>query len=85
MLDMARRTVDVAIIIPDASPVLTLAAHRADRPAWQLHGAGTGLLREGLELVEKIHTGRATPLVPFEKVGLTKRVRSSWLRRSFGR
>jgi hypothetical protein len=25
MLDMARRTVDVAVIIPDASPVLTLA------------------------------------------------------------
>ena len=44
-----------------------------------------GLLPEGLELVEKINTGRATPLVPFEKVGLTKRVRSSWLRRSFGR
>jgi hypothetical protein len=37
------------------------------------------------QLVEKINTVRATPLVPFEKVGLTKRVRSSWLRRSFGR
>jgi hypothetical protein len=71
MLDMARRTIDVAVIIPDASPGLTL--HRE------------GLLPEGLELVEKINTGRATPLVPFEKVRLTKRVRSSWLRRSFGR
>jgi hypothetical protein len=37
------------------------------------------------QLVEKINTVRAAPLVPFEKVGLTKRARSSWLRRSFGR
>jgi hypothetical protein len=44
-----------------------------------------GLLPEGIELVEQINSTRATPLVPFEKVGLTKRVRSSWLRRSFGR
>ena len=40
---------------------------------------------EGLDLVEKINADRTTPLVPFKKVGLIKRVRLSWLRRSFGR
>jgi hypothetical protein len=40
---------------------------------------------EALELIEKINATRKTPLVPFEKVGLTKKVRSTWLRRSFGR
>ena len=44
-----------------------------------------GLLPEALELIEKINTTRKTPLVPFEKVGVTKKVRSTWLRRSFGR
>ena len=39
----------------------------------------------GLGLMEKINDDRTTPLLPFEKVGPTKRVRSSWLRRSFGR
>ena len=52
---------------------------------WLLTLHREGLLPEALDLVEKINSGRATPLVPFEKVGLTKRVRSSWLRRSFGR
>jgi hypothetical protein len=42
------------------------------------------LLPEGLELVERINSKRKTPMVPFEKVGLTEKVRSSWLRRSFG-
>ncbi len=51
--------------------------------AWLLTLHREGLLPEALELVEKINTSRATPLAPFEKVGLTKRVRSSWLRRSF--
>jgi hypothetical protein len=59
--------------------------HLLNTTAWLLTLHREGLLPEGLELVEKINTGRATPLVPFEKVGLTKRVRSSWLRRSFGR
>jgi hypothetical protein len=40
---------------------------------------------KGLDLMEKINADRTPPLVPFEKVGPTKRVRSSWLRRSFGR
>jgi hypothetical protein len=52
---------------------------------WLLTLHREGLLPEALELVEKINSSRATPLVPFDKVGLTKRVRSSWLRRSFGR
>lgn len=59
--------------------------HLLNTTAWLLTLHREGLLPEALELVEQINTGRATPLVPFEKVGLTKRVRSSWLRRSFGR
>jgi len=59
--------------------------HMLNTTAWLLTLYREGLLPEGLELVEKINTSRATRLVPFEKVGLTRRVRSTWLRRSFGR
>jgi hypothetical protein len=59
--------------------------HLLNTTAWLLTLHREGLLPEGLDLVEQINIGRATALVPFEKVGLTKRVRSSWLRRSFGR
>jgi hypothetical protein len=52
---------------------------------WLLTLHREGLLPEALDLVEQINSSRASPMVPFEKVGLTKRVRSSWLRRSFGR
>ena len=70
---------------PRCDGLADCAAPRTNTAAWLLTLHREGLLPEGLELVEKINTGRATPLVPFEKVGLTKRVRSSWLRRSFGR
>ena len=59
--------------------------HMLNTTGWLLTLHREGLLPEALELVEKINSSRATPLVPFEKVGLTKKVRSSWLRRSFGR
>ncbi len=59
--------------------------HLLNTTGWLLTLHREGLLPEALELVEKINSSRATPLMPFEKVGLTKRVRSSWLRRSFGR
>ena len=59
--------------------------HLLNTTGWLLTLHREGLLPEALELVEKINTGRTTPLVPFENVGLTRRVRSSWLRRSFGR
>jgi hypothetical protein len=59
--------------------------HLLNTAAWLLTLHREGLLPEGLDLVERINSSRTTPLVPFEKVGLTKRVRSSWLRRSFGR
>jgi hypothetical protein len=59
--------------------------HMLNTTAWLLTLYREGLLPEGLELVEKINTSRATRVVPFEKVGLTRRVRSTWLRRSFGR
>jgi hypothetical protein len=38
------------------------------------YGVGEGLLPEGLELIEKINATRKTPLVPFEKVGVTARL-----------
>lgn len=59
--------------------------HLLNTTAWLLTLHREGLLPEGLDLVEEINSARATPLLPFEKAGLSKRVRSSWLRRSFGR
>jgi hypothetical protein len=59
--------------------------HLLNTTAWLLTLHREGFLPEALELVEKINATRKTPLVPFEKVGLTKKVRTTWLRRSFGR
>jgi hypothetical protein len=59
--------------------------HLLNTTGWLMTLHREGLLPEALELVEKINATRKTPLVPFEKVGLTRRVRSTWLRRSFGR
>jgi hypothetical protein len=59
--------------------------HLLNTAAWLLTLYREGLLPEGMELLERINTSRATAMIPFEKVGLTKRVRSNWLRRSFGR
>jgi hypothetical protein len=59
--------------------------HLLNTTGWLMTLHREGLLPEALELIEKINATRRTPLVPFEKVGLTKRVRSTWLRRSFGR
>jgi hypothetical protein len=58
--------------------------HLLNTTAWLLTLHREGLLHEALGLVEQINAARKTPLVPIEKVGLTKRVRSTWLRRSFG-
>jgi len=41
-------------------------------------------LPDGLDLVEQINANRKTPMLPFERAGITKKVRSTWLRRSFG-
>jgi hypothetical protein len=59
--------------------------HLLNTTAWLLTLHREGFLPGALELVEKINATRTTPLVPFEKVGLMKKVRSTWLRRSFGR
>jgi hypothetical protein len=59
--------------------------HLLNTTGWLMTLHREGLLPEALELVEKINAARKTPLLPFEKVGLTKKVRSTWLRRSFGR
>jgi hypothetical protein len=59
--------------------------HLLNTTGWLMTLHREGLLPEALELVEKINTTRKTPLVPFERVGLTRKVRSTWLRRSFGR
>ncbi len=58
--------------------------HLLNTTAWLLTLHREGLLPEALDLVEQINSTRKTPVVPFEKVGLTKKVRSTWLRRSFG-
>jgi hypothetical protein len=59
--------------------------HLLNTTGWLITLHREGLLPEALELVEKINATRKTPMIPFEKVGLTKKVRSTWLRRSFGR
>ena len=59
--------------------------HMLNTTGWLLTLHREGLLPEALDLFEQINSNHASPMVPFEKVGLTKRVRSSWLRRSFGR
>ena len=58
--------------------------HLLNTTAWLLTLHREGLLPEALDLVEQINSSRKTPMVPFEKVSLTKKVRSTWLRRSFG-
>ena len=58
--------------------------HLLNTTAWLLTLHREGILPEALELVEKINSTRKTPMIPFEKVGLTKKIRSTWLRRSFG-
>ena len=58
--------------------------HLLNTTAWLLTLHREGLLPEGLDLVAQINATRKSPLLPFEKVGMTKRVRATWLRRSFG-
>jgi len=87
---MTRKLVDEAVILPDASPVLTLAriarlknAHLLTTTAWLMTRQSEGYSPEALDLVEQINSTRETSMLPFEKVGLTKKLRSIWLRRSF--
>lgn len=58
--------------------------HLLNTTAWLLTLHREGLVPDALDLVDQINSTRKTPMVPFEKVGLTKKVRSTWLRRSFG-
>ncbi len=58
--------------------------HLLNTTGWLLTLYREGLLPEGLDLVEQVNSKRKTPMVPFEKTGLTKKLRSTWLRRSFG-
>ncbi|MSP01524.1 MAG: hypothetical protein EXR07_10835 [Acetobacteraceae bacterium] len=80
----------IPLVLFEDPDVLTLriarlkGVHLLNTTAWLLTLYREGLLPEGLDLVEQINARRKTPIVPFEKVGLTNRVRSSWLRRSFG-
>jgi len=57
--------------------------HLLNTTAWLLSLYREGLLPDGLDLVERINAGRKSPMIPFEKVALTKKIRSTWLRRSF--
>jgi hypothetical protein len=56
--------------------------HLLNTTAWLLTLHREGLLPEGLDLVAQINSTRRTPMTPFEKAGLTRKVRSTWLRRS---
>lgn len=58
--------------------------HLLNTAGWLLTLHREGLLPDALDLLEQINAMRKTPMLPYEKVGLTKRVRSTWLRRSFG-
>jgi hypothetical protein len=53
--------------------------HLLNTTGWLITLYREGLLPDGLELVEKINSTRKTPMIPFEKTGLTKQVRSTWL------
>lgn len=53
--------------------------HLLNTTGWLLTLHREGLLPEALELVEKINSTRKTPMLPFEKVGSTKKLRSTWL------
>ncbi len=57
--------------------------HLLNTTGWLLTLHRGGLLPEALDLVEQINSTRKTPMTPFEKIGLTKKIRSTWLRRSF--
>lgn len=57
--------------------------HLLNTTAWLLTLHREGLLPAGLDLVAQINATRKTPMVPFEKIALTKKIRSTWLRRSF--
>jgi hypothetical protein len=59
--------------------------HLLNTTGWLLTLHREGLLPEAIDLVAEINATRKTPMVPFEKTGLTAKVRSTWLRRSFGR
>ena len=58
--------------------------HLLNTTAWLLTLYREGRLPEALDLIEQINATRKTPMIPFEKTGLTKKIRSTWLRRSFG-
>jgi len=80
----------VPLVLFEDPDVLTLriarlkGVHLLNTTAWLLTLSREGLLPEAMDLVEQINASRKTPMAPFEKVGLTKKVRSTWLRRSFG-
>ena len=57
--------------------------HLLNTTGWLLSLYREGLLPEGLDLVAQINSTRKTPMIPFEKAGLTKKIRSTWLRRNF--
>ena len=59
--------------------------HLLNTTAWLLSLFREGMLPEGLDLVEEINSTRKTPMIPFEKVELTKKIHSAWLRRSFAK
>jgi hypothetical protein len=80
----------VPLVLFEDPDILTLriarlkGVHLLNTTAWLLALSREGLLPEALDLVQQINASRKTPMVPFGTVGLIGKVRSTWLRRSFG-
>jgi hypothetical protein len=79
----------VPLVLFEDPDVMTLRiarlkdVHLLNTTAWLMTLYREGLLPEALDLIEQINLSRKTPLLPYEKAGLTKKIRSTWLRRSF--
>ena len=56
--------------------------HLLNTTAWLMALHREGLIPDALDIVAEINATRKTPMIPF---GLTKKIRSTWLRRSVGR
>ena len=64
-------------------PVAKLVnVHMLNTTAFLLALADANVLPDGRELVERINALRKTPMRPIDAPARTKRLRSSWIRRS---
>jgi hypothetical protein len=55
--------------------------HLLNTAAWIRALADDGIIPDGLKVLEDINAQRKSPMMPIERPGRTRRVRSKWLRR----